>query len=136
MSPARLALIAGLGATGLLLQACASAPVIYGPMGPEVLYGYKDTKNQDGGFAIRVVLPPGSGPAGLREFFDRRAAELCPSGVARTNVYKVQRNEFTAMTYGSYVTVGSRGVTDTELEGYVYCKGETEVAKAEPAPAT
>lgn len=115
----------GLAAAGLLLQACVAArPVVYGPIGPEAPYGYSDRKNPDGGFVVRVAMPGYSTPADLRAFFDRRATELCPSGVERTNVFRVYANENYAdapYVYGG-AGVASRFRVGVELEGYVYCK--------------
>ena len=71
----------GLAATALLLQGCVTAtPAVYGPIGPEVPYGYKDRPNPDGGHTVLVVMAGHASAAELRVFFDRRAAELCPAG--------------------------------------------------------
>jgi hypothetical protein len=116
---------AGLAAAALLLQGCATAkPAVYGPIGPEVPYGYRDRQNPDGGHTILVVMGGFQSVADLRGFFDRRAAELCPAGVERTNVFRVQANELYA--HAPYVQggagIGSRSRQGVELEGYVYCK--------------
>ena len=115
----------GLAATGLFLQACVAAkPVVYGPIGPEAPYGYSDRKNTDGGFVVRVAMPGNSTPADLRAFFNRRATELCPSGVDRTNVFRLHASEYYAnaqYVYGG-VDISSRSRVGVELEGYVYCK--------------
>ncbi len=125
-------LAAGLTATSLLLQGCVSAkPVVYGPIGPEAPYGYQERENPDGGFTVRVAMPGYSTPAALRDFFDRRAGELCPTGVARTNVFRVDANEYfpsAPYVYGG-AGVASRSRLGVELEGYVYCKA----AAAAPA---
>ena len=121
----RFVLGVGLAVTGLLLQGCVAAkPVVYGPIGAEAPYGYKDRPNPDGGFVVLVAMPGSSSPADLRAFFDRRAGELCPTGIARTNVFRVYANEYYAQAqyvYGS-AGVGSRSRVGVELEGYVYCK--------------
>jgi len=115
----------GLAAAGLLLQACAGArPVVYGPIGPEAPYGYSDRQNPTGGFTVLVAMPGYSTPVDLRAFFDRRATELCPSGVERTNVFRVHASENYSdapYVYGG-AGVGSRLRVGVELEGYVYCK--------------
>lgn len=136
MTPARLAAGVGLLGAVLLLQGCATAkPAVYGPIGPEVPFGYKDRPNPDGGFTVLVVMPGYSAATELRAFFDRRAAELCPSGIERTNVFRVHANEYYAP--GQYVYggagVGSRGRFGTELEGYVYCKAGAPAPVAAPA---
>ena len=123
--PGRVVLGGGLVAAGLLLQACVTMePVVYGPIGPEAPYGYSDRRNPDGGFTVRVMMPGYAAPAELRVFFDRRAGELCPAGVARTNVFQIMaRESFTSApyVYGG-AGVGSRARVGVELEGYVYCK--------------
>ena len=115
---------AGLAAT-LLLQGCVTAtPAIYGPIGPEVPYGYKDRPNPDGGHTVLVVMAGHATAAELRGFFERRAAELCPAGLERTNIFRVQANEYypgAPYVQGS-AGVGSRSRVGVELEGYVYCK--------------
>ena len=115
---------AGLVAAALLLQGCATAPAVYGPIGVETPYGYKDHPNPDGGYTVLVVMGGNAGPAALRDFFDRRAAELCPAGVDRTNVFRVQANDYYSpapYVYGG-AGVGMRSRVGVELEGYVYCK--------------
>ncbi len=131
-------LAAGLAAAGLLLQACATKPTVYGPITAEVPHGYADRPSNDGGFTVLVRMPGTASVAMLRDFFDRRAAELCTAGVDRTNVFRVTANEAYApgtYVYGS-VGMGSRARFGTEMEGYVYCKpGVTAPATVVPAPA-
>lgn len=130
-------LLAGVAAAGLLLQACAAKPVLYGPIGPEVPHGYKDRVNADGSFTVLVAMPGHSTPADLRGFFDRRAGELCPGGVERTNVFRLHRGDYTTSgyVYGS-VGMSSRVWVGTELEGYVYCKPHEAGPPVETSPAT
>lgn len=118
---------------GLLLQACAAAkPVVYGPIGPEAPYGYADRQNPDGGFTVKIAMPGSGSTADLRTFFDRRAAELCPAGLDRTNVFRIYVNDQTSMPYNAYgPSVASRYRAGVELEGYVYCKPAPEAPKAE-----
>lgn len=116
---------AGLVATALLLQGCATAaPAVYGPIGVETPYGYQDRLNPDGGHTVLVVMAGNATPTALRDFFDRRAAELCPDGIDRTNVFRVHASEYYSSApyvYGG-AGVGSRARVGVELEGYVYCK--------------
>jgi len=128
----RIVLGAGLIAAGLILQGCATArPVVYGPIGPEAPYGYRDRQNPDGGFTVLVAMPGYSSPAELRAFFDRRAGEVCPAGVGRSNVFRLTASDQTYVNYGSpYPSVGSRVRTGVELEGYVYCRSGADAAKA------
>lgn len=120
-----LILAAGLAASSLLLQGCVTAkPVVYGPIGPEAPHGYQDRQNPDGGFTVLIAMPGYSSAADLRAFFDRRAGELCPSGIARTNVFRVHASEYfpgAQYVYGG-VSVSSRSRVGVVLEGYVYCK--------------
>jgi hypothetical protein len=134
LRPGRTVVGAGLAAAALLLQGCATAkPAIYGPIGPEVPYGYKDRPNADGGHTVLVVMAGHATAAELRVFFDRRAAELCPAGIDRTNIFRVHAAEYYASApyvYGS-AGVGSRARVGVELEGYVYCKPGADAPKAE-----
>lgn len=132
MSRGSVALVVGLTTSILLLQGCAAPkPVVYGPIGPEAPYGYKDRPNPDGGFVVLVAMPGYSTPADLRAFFDRRAGELCPSGIARTNVFRVFANEYYADAQYVYGGAGtsSRSRVSVELEGYVYCKPAADAPK-------
>ena len=126
-------LAAGLAATSLLLQGCVTAkPVVYGPIGPEAPYGYQDRENPDGGFVVLVVMPGYSTPADLRAFFDRRATDLCPSGVERANVFRLHASEYYSnaqYVYGG-AGVSSRLRVGVEIEGYVYCKAGQGAPKA------
>lgn len=127
------ALVVGLAASALLLQGCVTAkPVVYGPIGPEASYGYKDRSNPDGGFVVLVAMPGYSTPADLRAFFDRRAGELCPAGIARSNVFRVHASEYFADAQYVYGGAGtsSRSRVGVELEGYVYCKAAQDAPKA------
>lgn len=131
MRPERIVPGAGLAATGLLLLGCAAVkPVVYGPIGPEAPYGYSERRNPDGGFAVLVAMPGQASTSDLRAFFDRRAGELCPSGIARTNVFRMTVSDQTYVNYGSqYPSVASRRRTGVELEGYVYCKSGSDAPK-------
>lgn len=125
-------------AATLILAGCATKPVVYGPIGPETPNGYQDRQNPDGGFTVLVAMPGTAAPAELRAFFDRRAAELCPAGIERTNVFRMNRGGYTTSGY-VYQGVGlaSRVWTGTELEGYVYCKPapKADAAAASGRPA-
>ncbi len=116
---------AGVVAAALLLQGCATAaPAVYGPIGAETPYGYSDRLNPDGGHTVLVVMAGNATVTALRDFFDRRAVELCPSGIDRTNVFRVHASEYYSSApyvYGG-AGIGSRARVGVELEGYVYCK--------------
>ena len=107
------------------LHACATPPPpAYGPISDTVRFGYRDRPNPDGGHTLLVVMPAHSELADARAFWDRRAGELCPEGVAKRNIFRSDRKE--TMTRGGYVHgsmgVGARYATGYEIEGYVYCK--------------
>lgn len=125
---------AGLVAAALLLQGCATAgPAEYGPIGAETPYGYSDRLNPDGGHTVLVVMAGNATVTALRAFFDRRAAELCPAGIDRTNVFRVNADEYYSAApyvYGG-ASIGTRARTGVELEGYVYCKPGSDA----PPPA-
>ena len=127
---------AGLVAAALLLQGCATAtPAAYGPIGAETPYGYRDRPNPDGSHTVLVVMAGNATATALRDFFDRRAAELCPTGIDRTNVFRVHASEYYSSApyvYGS-AGVGSRGRVGVELEGYVYCKSGSDSPSARTA---
>lgn len=132
MRRGRVLLGAGLAATGLLMQACVAAgPVVYGPISPEAPHGYRDRQNPDGGFTVLIAMPGQASTIDLRAFFDRRAAELCPAGIARTNVFRITVSDQTYVNYASqYPSVASRYRTGVQLEGYVYCKSGSDITKA------
>jgi hypothetical protein len=114
-----------LGATLAGLQACATpAPMAYGPISETVPHGYRDRPNRDGGHTVLVVAPPHTPVQEARAFWDRRAAELCPAGVAKAIVFRTDRKEI--MAPAGYVQGGagfsSRTPQAHEIEGYVYCK--------------
>lgn len=127
---------AGLVAAALLLQGCATAaPAVYGPIGVETPYGYRDQLNPDGSHTVLVVMAGNATVPALRGFFDRRAAELCPTGVDRTNVFRVHASEYYSSApyvYGG-AGIGSRARVGVELEGYVYCKSGSDAPSATTA---
>lgn len=118
-------------ACSLLLHACATPePPIYGPIQGETLFGYRDLANPDGGKTVLVVLPPHASLSMAREFWDRRAAELCPGGVAKTIVFRSDRKEVMAPAPYVQYSAGfsSRVPIGFEIEGYVYCRGTSPPA--------
>jgi hypothetical protein len=116
---------AGLVATGLTLQACATVPpIVYGPIAPEQPHGFKDRPNADGGFTVLVVEPGHAKPEILRAYFYRRAAELCPGGVDHTTIFRMDRPDTVLRNYSNQPSVAQRIWIAAEVEGYVYCKAE------------
>lgn len=109
----------------LTLQACATPPpAVYGPISDTVPYGYRDRPNPDGGHTLLTALPVNSSLAEARTFWDRRAAELCPGGVAKQIVFRSDRKEVMAPAGYAYnsVSFSTRATTGFEIEGYIYCK--------------
>ncbi len=109
----------------LFISACADVkPLVYGPIGDKTPYGYRDRPNPDGGHTLLAVVPAFSSLKEARAFWDRRADELCPDGVAKRIVFRTEREE--SMMSAPYVYQGagvaSRTTTGFEVEGYVYCK--------------
>jgi hypothetical protein len=121
-----------LAVAGLALTGCVTPPA-YGPIGPESRYGYRDTRNADGSYTVRVV----TNNAGLAHtFWDRRAQELCGGPDFDKNIF---RAEIPVVTYSGTAT-GPSGYTgyytadqygDLILEGYLRCKSDATA----PAPA-
>jgi hypothetical protein len=107
------------------LAACATPePPAYAPISETVRFGYRDRPNADGGHTLLVVMPAHSKLADAHAYWERRAAELCPAGVAKRNVFRSDRKEHMApagYVHGS-VGVGTRYPVGYEIEGYVYCK--------------
>ena len=115
---------AGVAAAAALQGCITPEPPAYGPISDTVAFGYRDRPNPDGGHTILVVMPAHSTVTDARAFWERRADELCPSGVEKRNVFRADRREL--MTGAGYVHgsvgVGSRIQAGYEVEGYVYCK--------------
>jgi hypothetical protein len=108
------------------VQACATPePPPYSPMSDTAPFGYQDRPNPDGGHTLLVVMPAHASLADARGYWDRRADELCPGGVAKRNVFRAERRE--RMASATYVHggvgVGGRYAAGHEIEGYVYCNG-------------
>jgi hypothetical protein len=132
-------LLTGLALTLLgasTLAACTTKPIVYGPIGEKMVYGYSERPNtgegESGeGFVLTVRVPTAQAPD-ARPFFDRRAAELCPAGVAKTNIFRADKPSIYSSTYSNGVSTSYRAFVHVELEGYVYCRSETtQTAKSE-----
>lgn len=110
-SPNKL-LLAGV-AIGLL---AGCAPVQYAPIGKS-LFGYQDRPNPDGGHTVLSVAPTIDM---VREFWDRRAIELCPHGVLKKNIFRADR----ATLHTQYGDQPGHFI----MEGYAYCKPSSEAS--------
>ena len=111
-------------APALTLDACATPkPPVYGPIGDAQPFGYKDRPTGDGSFTLLTVVPAYASLTEAQAFWTRRAEELCPSGISRRIIFRVERKE--NMTPAGYV-YGGTGVSSRfplayEVEGYLYC---------------
>lgn len=121
----RTTLAAWLTAAALLsLQACATPPPpVYGPMGDSQPYGYRDRSSGDGGLTLLAAVPAHSSLAEAMAFWERRARELCPGGIAKRIVFRAERREIMMPAGYVYRGVGmsSRATMGYEVEGYLYC---------------
>lgn len=102
---------AGLAGVCVLLGACMT--VEYAPMADQNGFGYRDHRNDDGSYTVLVVLPEHANPAQAREFWDMRAAEICPDGY-RHNIFRAERPTVYYDHYG-----GRPG--GYIVEGYLHC---------------
>jgi hypothetical protein len=117
-------LLVALAAAGGLGGCVTPDPPVYGPISETVRFGYRDRPNPDGSHTVLVAMPAHSTVEDGRGFFDRRADELCPEGVAKRNIFRSDRKELMApagYVHGS-VGVGTRVPVGYEIEGYVHCK--------------
>lgn len=129
-------------AVGVSVLAGCMTPVEYGPIGGENGgFGYSDTRNADGSYTIRVVLPYA---AQSHEFWDRRATELCGGPNYRKIIYRAHIPVVTTTGYAAGPNgYGSSYTQDVYgapvLEGYARCnEAPTEAAAGavtEAAPA-
>jgi hypothetical protein len=131
--------IGAVALTGLVLvvQGCATAkPIPYGPIADKQPWGYSDKVNADGGHTVLYVMPGGTAAKAVRERWDQRAGEVCPDGIARQNIFRVDHPNSTVQgyAYGS-IAPNSRVYTGAEVEGYVYCK-PADSKPAAPSPST
>lgn len=133
--------IAGLAMLALVSGCVTAAPIVYGPLGPGG-YGYVDSANKDGSTTVTIIVP--DAPTG-RNFFERRAAELCTGEPVQKSIFSIeQRVErvtgftgamvggvYTSSTY-SYPAYGA-----IVVEGLVRCAAPTapSTPASEAAPA-
>lgn len=109
--------VAAVVLAGSLVSGCLSDPV-YARIGTKEAgpYGYSEVATNDGGYLLRVYLPSYISSARLpRQYWDRRAGELCGGRIARSSI-NTQRRE---IEY--YDTSGGRP-GDYVMEGVVYCQ--------------
>jgi hypothetical protein len=117
--------VAVLAGAGLLLGGCAhQAAYARIDEADKVFYGFTDTLNPDGGYTIRVLLPPWTeDPRTAFDFWERRAAELCGEADYRKHVHTARRQ---MIHNPGYTPVAG----DYVLEGYAYCNAPAAAAAA------
>ena len=105
---------------GSVLGGCISVPV-YALIGTKEAgpYGYAEVPTNDGGYLLRVSLPNHVNAQLPRQYWDRRASELCQGRIARSSVNTARVDIDTydryGGRYGNYV-----------MEGVVYCETAAE----------
>lgn len=99
----------------LTLSACAG-PLQYAAIDASAHrpYGYRESRTADGRYSLLVVVPAASHPDLAREFWERRARELCGHPDYRRNIFRADRPTVNYDYYG-----GRPG--DFMLEGYLDC---------------
>ncbi len=110
----------------LSLAACATGHE-YARIDPatKTYFGYRDTLNPDGTHKIIIFLPSTiPDPKLPRQYWDRRAAEICGHSDYRSNIYAAMRQTLVYDSYG-----GMAG--NYTMEGTLDCGSET--TKAVPA---
>jgi hypothetical protein len=101
---------------GSILTGCLSDPV-YARIGTKEAgpYGYTEVATNDGGYLLRVSLPSYVNPQLPRQYWDRRAGELCNGHIARSSI-NTARHEIE-----SYDRYGGR-TGNFVMQGVVYCE--------------
>jgi hypothetical protein len=108
-----------------LAAGCVS-PSVYGPIDPAIgPYGYRETRNADGSYTLRVVSDDS---AQAYEFWDRRAQELCGGPNFQKNIFRAERPVVQTTGYATNALNPAFGATYTVdqygsllLEGYLRC---------------
>lgn len=118
--------VAGVLLVSLSLSACATGHE-YAAIDPatKTYFGYRDTQNPDGTHRIIILLPSTiPDPKLPRQYWDRRAAEICGHSNYRSNIYAAMRQTLVYDRYG-----GMAG--NYIMEGTLDCG--SEITKALPA---
>ncbi|MFT3726745.1 MAG: hypothetical protein QM759_02845 [Terricaulis sp.] len=126
------------------LAACAT-PITYGALSAGNGYGYRDTHNADGSYTILVVAP---NDAMAREFWDKRAQELCGGTDFHKNIFRAEVPVVMSQGYAPSAYPGGYGGSYTSwahgafnMEGYLHCNAVANDATPaqvsdQAAPAT
>ena len=86
----------------LSLTACVSHEYARIDPAKKTYFGYTDSQNADGTHMIRVYLPATIPDPNLaRQYWDRRAAEICGHTDYRGNIYAAIRQTFVNPGYGA-----------------------------------
>lgn len=127
MTAAQLSALKATGGVLLFLSLTACVSHDYARIDPatRTYFGYSDSQNPDGTHMIRVYLPATiPDPKLARQYWDRRAAEICGHSDYKGNIYAAIRQTFVNPGYsaqpGNYM-----------MEGTLDCGSET--TKAVPA---
>lgn len=119
--------LAGSLLLSLPLAACAVGHE-YARIDPETktYFGYKDTPNSDGTHRIFIHLPSTiPDPKLARQYWDRRATEICGHSNYRSNIYAAMRQTLHYDNYG-----GMPG--NYIMEGTLDCGANTAEAASPP----
>ncbi|MGH7020088.1 MAG: hypothetical protein ACREEY_09415 [Brevundimonas sp.] len=88
----------------LLMSLTACVSYDYARIDPatKTYFGYADSQNPDGTHMIRVYLPSNIPDSKLaRQYWDRRAAEICGHTDFHGNIYAATRHAFVNPGYGA-----------------------------------
>lgn len=99
----------------VLLSACSTS---YGPGTDSNGFGYADRKIESDRYAIQVKVNNISDKADARNFFDKRASELC--GGARYEIVRIKEDS---------VKMTSRGVLGENVYDFPFVDGEVRCIK-------
>jgi hypothetical protein len=130
MAAANLSAIKVTGGVLLFLSLSACVSHDYARIDPatKTYFGYSDAPNPDGTHMIRVYLPSNIPDSKLvRQYWDRRAAEICGNTDYRGNIYAATRPAFVNPGYGAPQP------GNYLMEGTLDCRAKTADAASSPA---
>lgn len=129
MAAAHLSALKATGGVLLFLSLTACVSHDYARIDPaaKIYFGYSDSQNPNGTHMIRVYLPATiPDPKLARQYWDRRAAEICGHSNYRGNIYAAMRQTFVNPGYGAQLG-------NYIMEGTLDCAAKA--AEAAPPPA-
>jgi hypothetical protein len=115
------------------LAACAT-PIQYGALSEGHGYGYRDTQNADGSYTVLAIAP---GDAMARQFWDRRAQELCGGTDFHKNIFRAEVPVVSTTGYApsAYGAAGTGGSYTSSAHGAFYLEGYLHCTNAPQASA-